>query len=172
MSKTIYLLDSNILITPYRRYYQFSFCPGFWDFLHQQFVKKESMSITKVYDEIARNTDDLSTWLKTKLDKKLFIDTARDADVVDKYAQVSEWVLKNSQYYEPAKRDFLQVEEADPWICAYAAVYGITVVTEEVSQPNARSKISLVDVMKAFNVPYINVFDYLEAQQAKFVLSQ
>lgn|GEM_PF-6144053 len=31
MSNTIYLIDANSLITPYRSYYQFTFFPTFWD---------------------------------------------------------------------------------------------------------------------------------------------
>lgn len=172
MSEIIYLLDTNTLVTPYRRYYQFSFCPGFWDFLHVQFSSHESMSIGKVYDEITRNSDDLSDWLKTRLEKKQFIDTTKDADVVEKYNEVSAWVLNNTQYQESAKRDFLQVNEADPWICAYAAVHGMTVVTEEVSRPDARNRVPLANVLEAFDVFYINIFDYLKTQQAKFVHSQ
>jgi hypothetical protein len=28
-----YLLDSNVFIEAYRRYYSFDICPGFWDCL-------------------------------------------------------------------------------------------------------------------------------------------
>jgi hypothetical protein len=171
MSGKVYLLDTNALVAPHRRYYRFSFCPGFWDFLHSQFESQKTISITKVHDEITRNADDLTLWLNAKIDKKLFADTARDADVVNKYDEVSAWVLGNPQFFDPAKREFLQVDAADPWICAYAAVYGSTVVTEEVSKPEARKRVSLANVLDEFDVPYVNVFDYLEAQQAKFVLA-
>lgn len=31
-----YLLDTNILIDAYNRFYQFSFMPGFWDWIEQE----------------------------------------------------------------------------------------------------------------------------------------
>jgi hypothetical protein len=172
MSKPVYVLDTNALISPYRRYYRFSFCPGFWDFVRQQFEKQETVSIAKVHEEISRNADDLSAWLKAKLDKKLFADTTKDDEVVTKYEEVVAWVISNDQYNEIAKRTFLKVDAADPWLCAYAAVYGSTVVTEEVSKPQSKKRISLADVLDTFNVPYIDVFKYLEVQQARFVLIQ
>jgi predicted nucleic acid-binding protein len=171
MSGASYLLDTNAFIAPYRRYYRLSFCPGFWDFLHHQFNSHESLSIAKVYDEIARNTDDLTVWLKTRLDKRMFVDTTQDHDVVSKYDDVSAWVFGNAQFHSSAKREFLQVDAADPWICAHAAVYGCTVVTEEVSRPQARKRVSLANVLDAFAVSYISVFDYIEVQQAKFILA-
>jgi predicted nucleic acid-binding protein len=172
MSDAVYLLDTNALIAPHRRYYRFSFCPGFWDFLRLQFESRESFSIAKVHDEIIRNTDDLSAWLKEALNKKMFEDTTQDDDVVSKYDDVSAWVLSNAQFLDSAKREFLQVDAADPWICAHAAVHGCTVVTEEVSRPQARKRVSLANALDAFSVPYISVFDYLEVQQAKFILEQ
>jgi hypothetical protein len=172
VSGTIYLLDTNAMVAPYRSYYRFSFCPGFWDFLDSQFEKMETISITKVHDEITRNKDALTTWLNEKLDKKLFTDTTKDADVVNKYDEVARWVFDNPQFLDSAKREFLQVEAADPWICAYAAVHGSTVVTAEVSRPQARKRISLADVLQAFGVTYVSVFDYLESQQARFILAQ
>ena len=171
MSNGIYLLDSNALISPHRRYYRFTFCPGFWDFVYQQFEEKETASILKVYDEISRNSDALSVWLTTQLDKKHFADTTIDNAVLSKYDEVSTWVLSSEQYDENAKRKFLQVDAADPWICAYAATYGLTVVTEEVSAPHAKRRVSLADLLDAFDVPYVNLFEYLETQQAKFVLN-
>jgi hypothetical protein len=172
MSGTVYLLDTNAMVAPYRSYYRFSFCPGFWEFLNSQFEKKETISIAKVRDEITRNGDALTAWLKANLDKGSFADTALDADVINKYAEVSKWVFDNPQFLDSAKREFLQVDAADPWICAYAAVYGSIVVTAEVSRPQARKRVSLADVLKAFGVTYVSVFDYLEAQQAKFILTQ
>jgi hypothetical protein len=140
--------------------------------LHFQFESGESQSISKVYDEITRNTDDLSKWLKANLNKKMFIDATQDPEVISKYEDVSAWVMGNERFLDSAKRDFLQVPEADPWLCAFAAVHGCTVVTEEVSDPQARRRVSLADVLDAFEVPYVNVFDFLETQQAKFILEQ
>ncbi|MDR0499823.1 MAG: DUF4411 family protein [Coriobacteriales bacterium] len=169
MNETVYVLDSNIFITPHKTYYRFAFCPGYWDFIRLQFENKNTISIRKVHDEITHNEDKLSDWLKSELNKSLFIDTLKDNKVQTKYEEISSWVLNHVQYTDTAKRVFLAVEEADPWLCAHAAVYGETVVTNETSKPFSKSKISLVDVLDAFGVSHIGIFEYLEAQQAKFV---
>ena len=65
----IFLIDSNTLIDPYRRYYSFNFVPGFWSFIKDKIVENRVVILDKVYDElvIKRKSDDaytdLSKWL-------------------------------------------------------------------------------------------------------------
>jgi predicted nucleic acid-binding protein len=171
MSGQRFLLDTNTLIAPHRRYYRFTFCPGFWHFMQLQFDSGETFSIIKVYEEIVKNKDTLSDWLKAEADKKLFVDTTKDAVTMAKYDEVTSWVFGNDQFQDSAKRDFLGVEEADPWICAHAAAHRATVVTEEVKRPDARNRVSLANVLEQFEVHYMNLFEYLELQKAQFILS-
>ena len=168
---TQYVLDANVFIEAHRRYYSFSFCPGYWDFIKLQFNQQESTSIVKVYNEIVRNVDALSSWVKTELSRGDFIGTADDASIAQEYTRVSSWVLSSSQYMQHAKENFLATDAADPWLCAFAVVRGATVVTVETAAPQSKSRVKLPDVLDAFGVPYIGVADYLDHQRARFVLS-
>ena len=60
-----FLLDSNIFIEAYRRYYAFNLCPGFWDSLIWLHEQNRLLSLDKVKDELTEEPDDLSDWAKT-----------------------------------------------------------------------------------------------------------
>jgi hypothetical protein len=171
MNEKSFILDTNTFITPYRSFYGLDFCPGFWDFLDNEFVTGRVVSIEKVWDEIVRNDDPLSEWLRARIDKTKFIDTSNEATIVDKYEDIALWVNNNQQFLDYAKRSFLQPEEADPWIGAYAAVAEAIVVTQETLDLNIHNKVKLPNVLKQFDVEYIDLFQFLRMEHAKFSLA-
>src|SRR6516162_5390261 len=57
-----YLLDSNVFIEAKNKYYQFSLCPGFWDWLIRENANGKIFSHDSVLSELARFGDDLSQW--------------------------------------------------------------------------------------------------------------
>lgn len=124
----------------------------------------------KVYDEIMIGKDSLSSWTKSVLGRTCFVDQSADGTYFTKYLEVSTFVDNNTQYKESAKREFLGAEEADPWIAAVASIEGCTVVTQEVLEPNVRKRVPLPNVLEEFQVPYTDVFSFLRAQNALFVL--
>lgn len=170
MSKKPFLLDSNMFIAPHRTYYGFDLCPGFWNFLIQEFDNGSIVSIQKVYDELHVGEDVLADWAKNSLGKKHFIDQSKDASVVAKYQDISNWVLSSTQFKDYAKRSFLGPEEADPWICAYAAVHDVIVVTGEIKEPDVKKRVPLPNVLEAFNVEYVDLFSCLRELKARFEL--
>lgn len=54
-----YLFDSNVFIHAYKLYYQFHFCPTFWDLL-LKLNKDCYFSVDKVYDELTFGSDELA----------------------------------------------------------------------------------------------------------------
>lgn len=164
-----YLLDANVLIEAYRTYYGFDFCPGYWDTLQIKVSNGEAGSIKKVYEEIVLNDDDLSDWLKSSFKKKTFANDDGDPLIEAKYLEVSSFIMSASQFKDYAKRDFLQPEEADPWICAYASVHECIVVTQEIYSPDVQRRIPLPNVLREFGVSYINTFEFLRNSGARFL---
>lgn len=164
-----YLLDTNVLIEAYRTYYGLDFCPGYWDALQSKVLSGEAGSIKKVYEEIALNEDDLSIWLKRSLAKEHFAQDDSDPLVAAKYLEVSSYVMSSSQFMPYAKREFLQPEEADPWLCAYASIYGCTVVTQEIYSPDVRRRVPLPNVLNEFDVPYVDTFKFLRNSGVRFL---
>jgi hypothetical protein len=58
---------------------------------------------------------------------------------------------------------------ADYYICAQALAGDYTVVTFEVPS-ESRKKVKIPDVCLAMDIPYINTFDLLRRERARFVL--
>ena len=52
MPRADMILDTNVFIESKNRYYAMDICPGFWEFLEDDFKAGRSMSITHVRAEI------------------------------------------------------------------------------------------------------------------------
>lgn len=161
------ILDTNVFIESKNRYYAFDICPGFWDFIIDDFSKGSAVSINHVRDELLRGNDELTNWIKNCVSKTYFHDCLSDTTVVGKQLMVANYV--QSAYSKPnVINDFLNPSVADSWIVAYAMTNGGTVVTHEKTRSKSK-KVSLVDVCSNFQVQYMNVFDFLRHEKAKFI---
>ena len=161
------ILDANAFIEPKNRFYAFDICPGFWDFVIDDFENGNAMSVIHVRDELLAGGDDLSSWVKDKIDKVHFFDCAGDSKVVAEQYRVASYVM-SAYTKQNVINDFLAPGVADSWIVAYALSYGGNVVTQEQSRL-ANRKVSLIDVCNHFGIHHINVFEFLRAEKAKFV---
>ncbi len=164
------ILDSNVFIEAKNRYYAFDICPGYWDFVIRDFGHGNAMSILHVWNELNAGGDDLTAWMKDKLDKKQFFDCVADGGVVARYRAVSSYVTSAYGSKQNAVRDFLEPTVADPWLVAYALSCGGTIVTQETSKPSMK-KVSLVDVCDHFAVRHMDMIEFLRAEKARFVLA-
>ena len=158
-----YLLDSNVLITAKNLYYGMDFCPGFWDWLKKAYEKEKVNSVAKVRDEIFAGDDELFDWVKS-LPKAFFLQPQQSD--VDALQKISSWVT-TGKYDQAAVAQFLQL--ADYYICAQALTGEHTVVALEVPS-ESRKRVKIPDVCLAMNIPYINTFDLLRREGARFVL--
>ncbi|ABB14902.1 DUF4411 family protein [Carboxydothermus hydrogenoformans] len=152
-----YLLDTNVFVEAARRYYAFDLVPAFWRILIDHAKNGDVLSIDWVKDEIVRNQDELSKWIKTIFHN--WCNSTNQPDVINAYREIMEWVNSNDQFLEEAKAEF--ASGADGWLIAYAKVKGCILVTHEKYNPNIRKKVPIPNVCKAFNVPYIDTFDMM-----------
>ncbi len=84
------------------------------------------------------------------------------SEVMAEYGQVSAWAISRSSNYMPnALNEFLDADEADAFIVAYALAdpNNRIVVTQEISQPNRKNKIKIPEVCIALNVQFVNTMD-------------
>lgn len=148
-----YVLDSDVFIAAKNSYYAFTICPGFWASLIHHCGEGSICSIDRVRGELlaGRSTEDLVQWVKHELPPAFFMDTDEEK-VADAYGRVMLWVQRNAQYLDQAKAKF--ATEADGWLVAYAAVHGVTVITNEQPRPQSRNRILLPDVCGQFGVTY------------------
>ncbi len=166
MTTPQFIIDSNILIESKRIDYGFDICPGFWDLLRKAFEAGVVISHNKVLQEIRRVNDDLNNWA-SGLSQICF--PRENAAEFAVYQKLCSWA-RNGGYRPSAINQFCDPNYADPWICAKAAAEGLTLVTQEVSEPHAKRSIKLPDACIHISVPFCNKYDMLRALNARFVL--
>jgi hypothetical protein len=157
MSK--FLLDANIFIEAYRRYYSFDIAPAFWSALKQNAEADLLVSIDRIYDEINHYDDDdeLKRWANSEF-RSWFISTDNE-EVFKAYREVIEWVMGQTQFTEPAKAEFASV--GDSWLIACAKTHDYIIVTHEGYDANIKRKIPIPNVCRAFGITYIDTFEML-----------
>ncbi|MDR8389906.1 DUF4411 family protein [Aliifodinibius sp. S!AR15-10] len=156
-----FVLDANCFIQAHRSIYPIDVASSFWEKLKDLADREIIVSIDKVYDELFENEDELTDWIDTHLDDSFFRETETDS-VLAQYQQVVSWAQSKSDQYLPgAITEFMEYDNADAWLVAYAKVTNQTLVTYEVSSPNSQTKIKIPDVCNAFNIPCVNTIEML-----------
>lgn len=159
----IYVLDTNVFVEAYRRYYAFDICPGFWDCLIHFTGDDRVLSIDRVKAEI-ENGDQLAEWVDDA-PSELFV-SSRDQVVADEFAEMMSWVQGNDQFHQAAKATFAQA--ADGWLAAYTKALGGVLVTQEAYAAEARNKVPLPNVCREFQIDYRDTFEMLRDLEALF----
>ncbi len=126
-----YCLDANIFIEAKNRYYHFDICPGFWDWLDQQ--GGVVGSILPVCDELMDGNDTLAKWAKDRKGSGLFTDIS-DVVIQEFFREIAVFVTNNYEAQHANKF----MDDADPWLIAYAHVNDCCVVTSEILAPGAK----------------------------------
>ena len=65
MSKELFLIDTNSLITPHNDYYPFDFAPSFWKQMKTHIEAGSIVILDMVRDEILKRDDNLSRWFRS-----------------------------------------------------------------------------------------------------------
>jgi hypothetical protein len=161
-----YLLDTNIFVQASRTYYSFNFAPGFWDKLVAYGEQGKIISIDKVLNELNDGDDQLKVWANSAFNK--YFKTSESGEIALEYSNLVNWVYKNPVYLPSAKDHFMEDDNADAWVIAYAKVHNLVLVTEEKSNPASQRSVMIPDVCNAFGVQYCHPFKMLE--ELKFSL--
>jgi len=160
-----YLLDSNVFIEAHRNYYAFDLCPGFWDSVIWHHENGRLMSLDKVRAEIVHETDALVDWIHVKMPSSGFA-VSSDAEVITEFGKIQAWANAQTQFTDAARSEFASV--ADAWLVAYAKIHNLILVTHEVFSADAKKRIPLPNVCKAFDVNYTNTFKMLRSLEVQF----
>ncbi|WP_237206943.1 DUF4411 family protein [Rothia nasimurium] len=158
----MFLVDTNILVEAYRRYYAFDLVPSFWEFLDWNFGAGSLVSIKPVLDELKEGNDALTEWAKNR--SRFFRDIA-DGATIQAMGEIADWV-KQQGYRQSAVDEFLGI--ADYFLVAYAAAHGLTVLTHELPRPESKKRVLVPDVCRAFGVDYVDTFTMMRALGARF----
>jgi Domain of unknown function (DUF4411) len=158
-----YLLDANVFIESKKRWYGFDFCPGFWAWLDSANEEGRVFSIERVADEILAGDDELVDWVRDGR-RPMFLKP--DAAVLASLTSLSRWAT-GGLYEASAVGTFLAA--ADSYLVAHAHAQGHVVVTHELVA-NSRKIVKVPNACVEMGVEYINTFEMLRREQARFVL--
>lgn len=168
----LFLIDSNILITPQEQYYPFDLAPNFWAQMAEKIGDGSIVILDIVQDEIlvSKEKDALAKWFDN-LEIGYFVDHKQPA-ILKKYAEVLQNIQNNPCYKEKALRAWSQEKVADPWLIATASVFGFTIITVEkrantLSQHNPSSNPKIPNVASDFKVPVEDLFYMMRKLQIK-----
>lgn len=161
---TRYLLDANAFIEARKRWYGFDFCPAYWDWLDVQNRAGAVFSIDRVATEVLAGDDELVQWVR---DRRARFFLRPDLAVLNSLSRLSIWATGGS--YDAAAVDTF-LDAADSYLVAHAHAHGYTVVTHEKVQ-NSRRNIKIPNACTEMGVIYMNPFEMLRIERARFVLA-
>ncbi|HOJ06779.1 MAG: DUF4411 family protein [Ignavibacteriota bacterium] len=157
----IFILDSNFFIQAHRVIYPIDVAVGFWNKVKQLADENKIMTIEKVQAEIFSNNDELKAWLETNIQPNFYKST-QTPEILAKYADVVRWANSRNDHYLPrAIAEFLDADNADAWLIAYALSLDVEkkIVTQEVSRPDQKSKIKIPDVCQPFRISTVTTIE-------------
>lgn len=161
---TIYLIDSNSLITPYQVYYPFDLAPNFWIKMKQAIDGKRVVIMDLVKQELGKGEDRLSEWVD-EIDDTLIL-SRKDPLIVQKYSEVLDYIQTCGFYKISALQNWARSEIADPWLIAAGAAGGYTIITQETANGNLNVKnqsknAKIPDICSVFKVKCETLFEMM-----------
>lgn len=163
-TKARFLIDTNTLITPYKKYYPFDLAPSFWRFMESKLKDGSIALIDKVYDELIVGGDELTDWLLGISPINLV--RYKNPDIIKKYGEILSYIQVCGLYKTKALTEWSDNRIADPWIIASAGVLGYTVTTFEepngnLSKSSPCSRAKIPEICKVFDVECTDLFDMM-----------
>lgn len=156
----IFVVDSNFFIEAHRATYPLDVARGFWSKIRQLASDQRIISIDKVKSELFDNhEDELKEWCENNLPSDFFAETT---GTIVEYTSVVSWASSRSNHYLPrALSEFLDADEADAFLVGFALAdkANRTIVTQEKSEPNRRSRIKIPEPCNALGVNYCNTIE-------------
>jgi len=162
----MYLLDSNVFIQAKNGPYGLDFAPGFWSWIEEAHEAGRVFTVARVIDELKAGADELADWVE---DLPSSFALGVDAASAKSLTKLSQWATTQPNYVPAAVAEFLSV--ADYFLVAQAHALGYTVVTHEQPRPDSRKKIMIPDACIGMKVRWMDPWQMLRDEGAKFVLA-
>jgi len=151
-----YLLDTNIYIDCYDRFYLPEHFPTFWENFKNHL--NDFVVIPRVVlDEIKKNT-----WFKEWVEEYFTSDIINHIDYAEEFAQVLAHIQVQDHYTDDVLTNWAREKIADTWLLAIAKKEKFIIVTEERSNDNLHrnadpsKKAKIPDVAKELGIECIN----------------
>ncbi|MCF8999830.1 DUF4411 family protein [Acinetobacter nectaris] len=161
---TKYLLDTNIYINFYERYYIFDCFPSFWEKI------KVVINSNVVLPDIVINEHYQDEWFKKWLEQNFKGVSCKYKDYDHEWAEVIQYIANNDCYSEKAltnDKSWTHEKIADGWLIAIAKKDNLVIVTSEnrninlsKNQPSQNPKVP--DIANDFGVRCISMNTFFE----------
>lgn len=159
-----YVIDTNVFIQSKNREYRFDFCGGFWDWITAGHADNRFFSCSKVQQELrdgdTKKNCPARAWADA-MPNSFFLSDMADADVMQHYGTLMNWVVGKAQYKPAAMAEFADPHNADAFLVAVAKRHGMMLVTHEVGSPDAKSWVPIQSAADAIGVKCIVIYDLL-----------
>lgn len=153
-----FIIDSNVLISAYRRNYPIDVIPTFWENMLIEAKKQRYYIVDEIYYEIKKGEDELTNWIESNIDSFQILNSD-DCLVIEAYREIIQRVVDNDKYGLKAKKEFASV--ADSWLIAHAKAYNYVIVTEEVFNGDCKKRILIPNICTQFGIQWINTIQFL-----------
>lgn len=155
-----YLIDANILITPYKNYYAFDLTDRYWEQLKANIEQGNIVIIDRVKAEVVTPNpkDDLALWLQAINFSAL---GTKSQAITNNYGAIMKWIMQCGYYDQRHK--WLNDKVADPWLIACAITHNHSIVSAEqgsgsLGQGGKSRNPKLPDVAAHFNVQTTDLY--------------
>lgn len=151
-----YILDTNIYMNAYDRFYLPAHFPSFWDEISNHL--NDCVVIPKVVMDENVKDDWFSLWIKENYQHKLI----GTAPYGNEFAEVLSHIQEQEHYTDQVLIDWSREKIADTWLLAMAKKENYTIVTAETPNPNLHKNASpsksakIPDVAKELGIECIN----------------
>lgn len=156
-----YILDTNVFIEAWNKYYSPDFFPSYWEMILNLSKKRLVYIPEAVYDELQEKDDNLSEWIKNNN----FLIEPIDEDI-----QLKLKIVLSDNFAKLLVNSNKKRNLADPWVIAHALSKGHYVVTKEIltGRPNDPR---IPDICNHFNVSFMNDFDLIRDLELKIQIN-
>lgn len=161
-----FLLDSDCFLQAAKVHYPLDVATGFWLKLAELADAGAICSIDRVKNELYTNKDELTEWMDKHLPSDFWL---LSGTAIVPYGQLMVWAQNNPVNFKPtALTEFARAANADPWLAAVATQQSSTVVTHELSRPDARSRVMLPDACIHLGTNYCNTIEMFRSLKVTF----
>ena len=156
-----YLLDTNVYIGFYDRYYLPVHFPTFWENF------KDHINKFVVIPKVVLDENYQDQWLRNWIKENFSHDIINHKNYAEGFAEILTHIQMQEHYKDDVLINWAREKIADPWILAIAKKENLTIVTDETSnhnlnknQPSKSAKIP--DVARELGIECINRNEFFE----------
>ena len=156
-----YLLDTNIYIGFYERYYLPAHFPTFWENF------KNHINDFVVIPKVVLDENYQGTWFRDWIKENFSHDIVDHRNYAEEFAEILAHIQEQGHYKDDVLANWAREKIADPWILAIAGKENLIIVTDETSnhslnknQPSKNAKIP--DVASELGIACITRNEFFE----------